>query len=282
MPPFDLVRGAGFSHFLEAARDCRAAQHQVLRDLLDLNRETQFSRDHGIDGPLTAAEFRQSLPVSDFERFRPYVDAVSRGDSSALLGPRNELLMLALTSGTTSDAKLIPITRKFVSDYRHGWQVWGIRAYDDHPRMHHLNLVQFTSDYELSRSPGGVPCGNISGLVAAMQSRVVRGMYSVPYEVSRIRDAFAKRYASVRMALADRHVGLVTTANPSTLVQIAEFADEHRETIVRDIHDGTLSPDAGISPELRSRTEITDAPGRSVASAGTGTSRRPDRQTVSV
>lgn len=249
-----LIRGRmrrQASQFLSLAEQCRESQQRVLRELLDLNRGTDFSRQHGLDSVRTVAEFRQRVPVTDYEYFRPYIERLKRGERFALLGERNKLLMFTLTSGTTADSKFIPITTRFLNDYRRGWTIWGIRAYDDHPALHVQQIVQLTSDHDQFRTEGGTPCGNISGLATAMQSKVVRTMYTVPAIVSKISDPDAKYYAALRLSIADRHVGMVTTANPSTLLHLAKHADAYREELIRDIADGTLSQKFTISPEIR-------------------------------
>ncbi len=148
--------------------------------------------------------------------------------------------MFSLTSGTTAQAKYIPITERFLADYRSGWQAWGIQAIDAHPGINSRNILQLSSDYDLFRTPGGTPCGNISGLVAACQKRIVRTMYTVPGVVAKIRDSDAKLYTAMRLAVADRNIGMVMTANPSTLIQLAKLADSRKDDLIRDIADGTL------------------------------------------
>ena len=143
------------------------------------------------------------MPVADYEYFRPYVEEVKAGRHDALLGAKNRLLMFSLTSGTTAQAKYIPITERFLSDYRSGWQAWGIQAIDAHPGINSRNILQLSSDYDLFRTPGGTPCGNISGLVAACQKKIVRTMYTVPGVVAKIRDSDAKLYTAMRLAVAD-------------------------------------------------------------------------------
>ena len=234
--------------FLVSTVNCRDVQRETLRRILALNAASDFSRERGLSASLDVASFRQQVTIGDFETIRPYVERLKAGDSSALLGPRNRLLMFTLSSGTTSDSKYIPITSQFLADYRHGWQSWGIRAMDAHPRLHKLDILQLASDYDQFRTPGGIPCGNISGLVGAMQNPIVRQMYAAPQAITRIRDAEAKQYATLRIAAANRHVGLVMTANPSTLIQLARLADRECETLIRDLADGTCSPHFEVGP----------------------------------
>ena len=230
------------NQFLNLARtSCREAQHTLLTDLLRLNQSSKFSRDYGLTERTTLQEFRQRVPVADYELIRSYVDKVANGDHAALLGDSNKLQMFAMTSGTTAASKLIPVTTRFLDDYRRGWQAWGIGAYSDHALLRKLNIVQISSSHQKTRTADGTPCGNISGLVAAMQKRIVRSMYTIPAAVSEIADVEAKRYTLLRLALADPWVGMTITANPSTLLQLAESANTNAENLIRDIHNGGIS-----------------------------------------
>lgn len=237
--------------FLLATQNCQQTQREVLHRLLALNAASRFSHEHGLTAKLTPREFRTRLPICDFEFFRPYIERLKVGDTQALLGSKNRLLMFMLSSGTTSESKFIPVTTRFLSDYRRGWQIWGVHAYDARPGMNHKNILQVTSDYSRFQSAGGIPCGNISGLAVATQRAVVRFLYTIPFAVSKIENPLAKYYTILRLALADDNVGMITTANPSTVMQLATLADVEKESLIRDITDGTLSERFAIGPEVR-------------------------------
>ena len=99
--------------------------------------------------------------------------------------------MFAMTSGTTNRPKTIPVTRESLQDYREGWTIWGIQAFDAHPEMIRKGLrpiLQIASDWRESFTPAGIPCGAITGLTASMQSPLVRTTYCMPACGSRIKD----------------------------------------------------------------------------------------------
>lgn len=228
--------------FLNLARtSCRQTQHETLRRLLNLNSDSQFSKDMGLTSNLPLADYSQRMPIVDYEFFRPYIDRMQTGEHGALLGARNKLLMYALTSGTTSKSKLIPITSQFVRDYRRGWQHWGIAVHQSHPQLRFMKIVQISSNHRRWLTADGIPCGNISGLVTSMQKAIVRKLYVVPAAVAKIDDAEAKHYAVMRFSMAEALVGMVVTANPSTLIQLCRDSELLKTSLIRDIHDGTLS-----------------------------------------
>lgn len=243
--------------FLQAARtSCQQIQLATLRRLLALNHGSQLSNDFGLTPSLSVDEFRNQHPVSDYELIRPYVDRVAAGNHSALLGATNKLLMFATTSGTTAAPKLIPVTNQFLADYRRGWQRWGIAAQQAHPTLKQLRMVQMISDHQQSHTQDGTPCGNISGLVTSMQRPIVRKLYAVPAATAKIQDADAKRYATLRFALAERWVGMLVTANPATLLRLCSAANQHAEALIKDIHDGTLT-NKHIEPDVHAMLSKT-------------------------
>jgi hypothetical protein len=239
------------ARFLDDCRDCRSTQRQTLSGLLDLNRDSRFAADHGLAAARTSDDLRSALPVTKYDVYSQYVEPLKRGDFNSLLGSQNRLIMFSLSSGTTSDSKFIPVTERFYQDYRRGWQVWGISAFDAYPRMKQLRLVQLASDFCRCHTDAGTPCGNISGLAAAMQSRAVQMIYSLPYEITKIDTPEAKYYTALRLAVADPNVGQMTTANPSTLVHLAQIADERKTELIRDIFDGTLATWDGLPDSIR-------------------------------
>ena len=107
-----------------------------------------------------------------------------------------------------------------------------------------------TSPMEDHRSASGVPCGAITGLLAATQKRLVRRYYTSPLAIAGIGDSLAKYYTIMRLAIP-RDVAWMVTANPATLLVLARTADDHRERLIRDIHDGTLTPEMPVALPIK-------------------------------
>jgi hypothetical protein len=83
-----------------------------------------------------------------------------------------------------------------------------------------------------------------------MQKRIIRWLYCVPACVGRVKDAAAKYYVALRLSLP-RKVGMIIAANPSTMVNLARAGDQEKETLLRDLADGTLSPRFEIPGDVR-------------------------------
>lgn len=237
-------------------------QHKVLQAKIQLAAGSRFGGDHGFSSIRDVADFRRQLPITDFEYYRPYVEAVCAGDSRALFGPRIRVRMFALTSGTTDQPKHIPITDEFVRSYKRGWKIWGLQTHADHPELLTQDYVHLVSDWQQSRTSGGVWCGNISGLAAETRPAIVRRPFVVPPQVGKISDWTNRQYVALRLSLASPRVGMIITANPLTLVSLAHLADQKKESLLRDLRDGTLtlpsqSPN-NLAPQLMHRIRRVD------------------------
>lgn len=238
------------ARFFAAAERATAVQESLLGELVRAGAGSDFGREHRFRGIRGYADYVANVPIGNYERLSPYIERVRRGETRALLSPRERILMFALTSGTTATAKYIPITRRVLADCRQGWNAWGLRALLDHDDCILRHIVQVTSPMQDHLAPSGVPCGAITGLLAATQKRLVRRYYTSPLAVADIKDPTAKYYTIMRLAVP-RDVAWMVTANPATLILLARTADDHRERLIRDIRDGTLSRDLPIDDAVR-------------------------------
>jgi GH3 auxin-responsive promoter len=236
--------------FFRAVSRATRTQDRVLAEILASASDSDFARAHGLASVRTYRDFADRVPIHSYADLAPHIERVRNGDVRALFSPGERILMFALTSGTTAQPKYIPITKRALADYRAGWNIWGVKAILDHPGCLLRHIVQITSPMNDHSAPSGVPCGAISGLLAATQKKLVRKYYTSPLAIAAISDSAAKYYAIMRLAVP-KDVAWLVTANPATLLALARIADEHRESLIRDIHDGTMTSTMTIEPAIR-------------------------------
>ena len=85
-------------------------QQKVLNSLLLKANDTQFGKDHNFSKIKTFEDFAREVPIRDYEELKPYVDRVVKGEENILWVGKP--LYFAKTSGTTSGAKYIPLTKE--------------------------------------------------------------------------------------------------------------------------------------------------------------------------
>jgi len=244
-----LHAGREVARFLDAHNHTASVQEQLLGRLLAAGAATAFGRAHGLGAVRTYEEFVRAVPVGNYETLRPYMDRVLAGDTAALLPADQRVLMFSQTSGTTGLPKFIPVTERSLADARRGWNVWGLTALRDHRSAWLRYVVQLSSSMRERVSPTGLPCGAVSGLLAATQKKIVRRMYCVPTGVSDIADSDARLYTVLRSSVG-RDVAFITTANPSSTIALINAGQRHVERLIRDVRDGTFTPPGDVPADL--------------------------------
>ncbi|AGC76565.1 GH3 auxin-responsive promoter [Nonlabens dokdonensis] len=97
------------------ASDPVGSQDKVFKYLLKTAGNTAFAKAHSFSSIKTHHDFIDQVPVRDYEQLRPFVDRVVAGEED-ILWP-GKPLYFAKTSGTTSGAKYIPITKESMPEH---------------------------------------------------------------------------------------------------------------------------------------------------------------------
>ena len=92
------------------ANDSVVTQKKVFAGLITAAKSTQFGNDHDFAGISSYEDFAAKVPVRDYEGLKGYVDRVVHGEENVLWPGKP--LYFAKTSGTTSGAKYIPLTKE--------------------------------------------------------------------------------------------------------------------------------------------------------------------------
>ncbi|MFB0947845.1 MAG: GH3 auxin-responsive promoter family protein [Spirosomataceae bacterium] len=83
--------------------------------LVETATQTVFGADHKFKDVQTYEDFKQAVPVRDYEELKPYVNQILEGKSNVLW--TGKPLYFAKTSGTTSGTKYIPISNESIHNH---------------------------------------------------------------------------------------------------------------------------------------------------------------------
>lgn len=139
-------------------------QQLILEDLLKTGKKTSFGKDHQLEKVKSHEEYRQAVPLRDYEQFKPYIEKIKQGSENVLW--KGKPLYFAKTSGTTSGVKYIPISKDSISNHINSARN-ALLCY-----IAETGNTAFTGGKMifLSGSPilervGGIPVGRLSGIV---------------------------------------------------------------------------------------------------------------------
>jgi hypothetical protein len=90
-------------------------QEDWMRKLLSIAKNTEYGKRFQFDSIKTAEEFRDRIPLIDYEGLKPYVQRLMEGEEN-LLWP-GEVKWFAKSSGTTNDkSKFIPVSEDTIQE----------------------------------------------------------------------------------------------------------------------------------------------------------------------
>jgi hypothetical protein len=230
--------------FPKACRDIEKTQKDLLFKMLGENRDTLFGRDHGFSSVRDISGFRSSVPISTYEDYEGYIEAISRGEKKVLT--RDPVLLFEPTGGSTAPTKLIPYTQSLHDQFQKGISAWLRDLYGKRKRLltggAYWQISPVWKSGECNR--GMIPVGfrEDAEYLGPVGRFLVRLLMPVPAEVSEIGDIEGFQYVTLLFLLAEKDLALISVWNPTFLTLLLDPVGKWHPFLVRDIAQGTISP----------------------------------------
>lgn len=165
-----------------------ASQEVTLHALIRSAKDTAFGRQHGFDQIRSHADFTLQVPVTDYEQSRAWFDRIYKGEEGVTWPGKP--LYLAKTSGTTSGAKYIPITKQSIR-----YQIKGARdalllyvRKSGNARFLDGKMLFLSGSPVLDTNDHGIKVGRLSGIVNHWVPGYLRTNQIPSYETNCIED----------------------------------------------------------------------------------------------
>lgn len=164
-----------------------ADQQALLQQLIKTAAKTQFGHDHDFAGIKTYQDFIQHVPLRTYEDFKPYIDKIKEGKHNILW--KGQPIYFAKTSGTTSGAKYIPITKESIPNHINSARnaLLCYMAETGNNAFANGKLIFLSGSPVLERI-GGIPTGRLSGIVNHHVPKYLRANQMPSYETNCIED----------------------------------------------------------------------------------------------
>jgi len=142
-----------------------STQEQVFKDIISKAKSTAFGKDHSFDKITSYEEFKKNVPVRDYEALRPYMERVVKGEKDVVWPGKP--LYLCKTSGTTSGAKYIPLTKESMPNHLNAARnaLLSYIAQTNNAKFVSGKMIFLQGSPELEEK-NGIKIGRLSGIVA--------------------------------------------------------------------------------------------------------------------
>ena len=141
------------------------AQSKTLKNLINNGKNTLFGQQHFFKEIKGYDDFKDSIPIRDYEKFKIYIDRIIKGESDVIWPGKP--VYFSKTSGTTSGIKNIPIFKNAIKTH--------INSARDSILQYILNSGDtsfikgkqiFIQGSPLLKTKKGIKIGRLSGIVA--------------------------------------------------------------------------------------------------------------------
>lgn len=245
------IRKKYYIPFINLTKDPEKNQWDLLKYILNLNKDTHFGRNHKFISIHSYKDFKNSVPINEYEDLRSYINQQEKTGEPYLNS--QQPVMYAQTSGTTGEPKNIPILNASIESYKHSQSLFSYTQYSYDKEVYSGKLLAIVSpDIEGTLSTG-TPYGAISGLIYKSMPTLLRYSYLLPFEIFTISDYDLKYYLICAFALSSENITLIATPNPSTILRLKDIIDTSLENLLEDIESGNLSWIKELDPEKKQR-----------------------------
>lgn len=140
-------------------------QQLVFQNLIASAEKTQFGIDHNFSDIKSFEDFAKQVPIRDYEALRPYIDKVVKGEENILW--KGKPIYFAKTSGTTSGAKYIPLTKESMPFHIEAARNAILNYIHETGKTDFVNgKMIFLQGSPILEEKKGIKLGRLSGIVA--------------------------------------------------------------------------------------------------------------------
>ncbi|MCZ6888040.1 MAG: GH3 auxin-responsive promoter family protein [Gammaproteobacteria bacterium] len=242
------IKYTAWRRLVAAARHPRRTQLRLLRKILKANRNTAFGRQHGFQNIRTFEDYRKHVAVQSYESLRLLIEEQDRSGSAALTA--EQPAMYAQTSGTTGAPKYIPVLASSLKQHRECQNLFSYVQFRAGHGAYDGRLLAIVSPAVEGHLETGTPYGSTSGHLYRNMPAIMRAKYVLPWQVFTIEDYDLKYLLILRLAIVQRNITYMSTANPSTLLRLITLLDQHRLELLHDVQTGTFSRASELPPDI--------------------------------
>jgi GH3 auxin-responsive promoter len=250
--------------FRSALRCPAETQRRILGHLLKANAESAYGRAHGFATIRSYADFRERVPIVDYDEVEPWIARIMRGEQGVLTC--EPVTRLVPTSGSTGGRKLIPYTTSFQNEINAAVGPWMADLWREHPSVPFgpaywsiSPAIRLSSNEE-----SAVPIGfdDDSAYLGGLKQHLAEATFAVPSVLRRVSDVECSRYLTLLCLLREPDLRLISVWHPSFLALLLAALPIWWEELLHDLAHGGCRRASAFQPEICRALRAAPQPGR--------------------
>ncbi|MBD3209729.1 GH3 auxin-responsive promoter family protein [Candidatus Woesearchaeota archaeon] len=207
-------------------------QKELLMRILRQNRNTQYGKRHGFRNIRTTKDYQERVPIVTYDDLAEEIEMIKQGKNRVLTNKK--VALLATTSGTTGEPKLIPVTRERTRQLKKELMLWATFMVKRFPGLLRGKTLYFAGPPREGITAGGVVMGSISGYMAKKAPWFAKQKMVVPPEVYNEFDVDKKTNIIANLALRS-NITQLGFAAPIEAILFFEYVQKHRHRLINEV-----------------------------------------------
>lgn len=211
------------------ASDPIKTQEQVFATLIKTAKNTTFGKDHSFDTIKTYSDFAKNVPIRDYEELKLYINRVVEGENDVLWPGKP--LYFAKTSGTTSGAKYIPLTKDSMPTHIRAARNAILCYIEETGKVDFVDgkMIFLQGSPEMNEK-NGIMLGRLSGIVAHYVPKYLQKNRMPSWETNCIEDWEQKVDAIVEETM-DQNMSVISGIPPWVQMYFEKLQQKTNKTI---------------------------------------------------
>lgn len=248
-------------------KNALTAQEKTLQYLIKNAVGTVFGKDHEFSSIKNYADFKQKVPIRDYEELKGYIDRVVAGEPDILW--KGKPRYFAKTSGTTSGVKYIPLTKESMPQHIKAARNALLTYIHETGKSDFVNgkMIFLQGSPQLTKK-NGINVGRLSGIVAHLVPAYLQKNRLPSYKTNCIEDWEEKVSAIVEETITE-NMTLISGIPPWVQMYFDKLSEKTNGKKIKDIFKNfSLFVYGGVNYEPY-RAKIEASIGRKVDSIET-------------
>ena len=213
-----------------------AAQREVLQSLITDAQYTVFGKQYNFAKMFTVKEFKERVPLSDYEHMNPYIERMMKGEENVLWN--TPVSWFAKSSGTSNDkSKFIPVSEESLKENHFKASKDVItKYYNNFPSSDLLTGKSLVvgGSHQISHLSDDIQCGDLSAVL--MQNSPFWGQWLRTPELSiALLDEWEDKIEKLAQATAVENVTMLAGVPTWTLLLLKRILEITKKKTIKEV-----------------------------------------------
>lgn len=247
-------------------RKIEDTQKDILLDILDRNKKVEYLSKYDIEKILSQKnkvnilkDFQNNIPIVEYNDIEKWIEKEKNGEKNSLLA--DDIKLFELTSGSTSNIKYIPYTKKFLAKYTSAIYVWLYDLYKNNKELY-KGSVYWSISPILKRerfTKAGIRVGieDDVSYFNKFSAYILDNLFTVPKEIKNMENMEDFLLITSIFLLFSKNLSMISIWSPSFLLILLDYIEANKREICEIIKENYLKDNNFKDKEIKNKAYFT-------------------------